>query len=1108
MAVSISANPTVLVEEEGTVLTITLTSDEPIPEGGLVVTVDSETENALAQLDVFATEFENLRLVGVNDDTSGFSIRLTEQTGTLSLPIFDDDVADAIEGLTFTVQPGEGYTVNESANSISLTLQDAESTTIEPPPEEPEVPVEPEPSDNTPPVAQSDSYTTAEGEELSVDVDAGILANDSDAEGNQLIVSVLDTPDSGQLSLNEDGSFSYTPNEGFSGTDTFTYLTNDGEIFSEPATVEITVEAATESELPTEPPTGELPVVSFETTPATLSEEAENNLVEWKWTVTGDFPEEGIIVNLDTSGGNPDIPFDFTNQFAAEPEAEFINSEIVDSDDTGRINILLSEPEASFKLYFINDIIEEGTQPFDFQLVEGERYTVDSSQNSTLFTITDDNGGPGIGPNVGISASATDLTEGDEITINFSADGEIPEDGVQVLVQSSVPGALGQFDLSDLSTLQLDGIAGLPEVGDAGGSSFFVTIAEPEASITTSVFDDILAEEPLELPFTIVNGEEYEVAPDAGSITLNVVDETQPAGPTVGLTVDNSDVVEGDSITLTLNVDGEIPAEGLTVLVNDIDGAATQQRSLTEFDVAQIETTGLSEFPRPADGDSGFFVTITEPTATITVPVIDEGIDEDDALESFTFEVIDGEAYQVDSENGAVTLNFSDASGTTPTPPTGEAPVVSFSIEPDLVSEEDEQATVFANFSVDGEIPEDGLSFLISGDLDLTDQVDGEIDVTFNNIAIGEFFDPETSTTELIISENEGSIVFPILNDVIQEEDRDFGFTVIENDGSIDSNYAVSDTNSDGVTLIDGNGGAGIGPTVGLSFSETELSEGEQFTVNFNVDGEIPEDGLTVLVDSETRGILGEFSIFDEDGNFAIQTTGIDGFPTVGDSGGSSFLATITDSNASLTLTTFDDGANEGLEEFSFSLIDGEIYEVDSNAQQVAFSIDDSQVAATPSPTFGTIEADVIEVLGSSQIVFGGDESDLIDASIGSTGSNRIYAGSGDDTLILGNGDRLIGGEGGDKFFALSGGDNIITGGAGADQFWIATAETPEAANIITDFASGEDVLGIAGLGIGFDDLSISQQDDNTLIAANNSELAILQGIGADSLVADNFAFA
>ena len=171
--------------------------------------------------------------------------------------------------------------------------------------------------------------------------------------------------------------------------------------------------------------------------------------------------------------------------------------------------------------------------------------------------------------------------------------------------------------------------------------------------------------------------------------------------------------------------------------------------------------------------------------------------------------------------------------------------------------------------------------------------------------------------------------------------------------------------------------------------------------------------------------------------------------------------------------------------------------------------VDDSSNPEPPmtEPVFGSLEADIIEVSGTSQLIFGGSSDDLIDASISSEGGNRIYAGCGDDTLILGMSDRIVGGAGDDKFFALSGGDNIITGGAGADQFWIATAETPETANIITDFTSGEDVLGIAGLGIGFDDLSISQQDDNTLISANNSELAILQGIGADSLIVDNFAF-
>ena len=156
---------------------------------------------------------------------------------------------------------------------------------------------------------------------------------------------------------------------------------------------------------------------------------------------------------------------------------------------------------------------------------------------------------------------------------------------------------------------------------------------------------------------------------------------------------------------------------------------------------------------------------------------------------------------------------------------------------------------------------------------------------------------------------------------------------------------------------------------------------------------------------------------------------------------------------------------------------------------------------------FGTLRGDTIEIEGSNQLIFTGDSDDLIDVSVGSEGNNRIYAGSGDDTLILGKGDRAFGGEGSDRFFVTSGGDNLITGGADADQFWIVSAQIPESANIITDFTSGEDVIGIAGLGIGFDDLSITQQGDDVLIAANNSNLAILKGIDPVFLVADDFAF-
>jgi hypothetical protein len=337
--------------------------------------------------------------------------------------------------------------------------------------------------------------------------------------------------------------------------------------------------------------------------------------------------------------------------------------------------------------------------------------------------------------------------------------------------------------------------------------------------------------------------------------------------------------------------------------------------------------------------------------------------------------------------------------------------------------------------------------------------------------------------------------------------------------------YAVNpEANSDTFTVTDGVPG-GVGPTVEISATADTLFESEQtpITINLTTQGEIPAEGLVVFIEGPPRAIA-EFDVnatnprLPED---ETEVTGpvIEGGSIVGtnETAGGLFFR-VTEANSSITVPVFQDDVTEGLETLTFTLRDGELYEVDANASSITVNIEDERPTVTeptPEPTspittpeFGTINADIIEVEGSGQIVFGGSESDLIDASIGSEGGNRIYAGSGDDTLILGMSDRIVGGAGDDKFFAMSGGDNIITGGEGADQFWIATAEIPDSANTITDFTSGEDVLGIAGLGIGFDDLSITGQDDNTLIAANGSELAILQGIGADSLIADNFAFA
>ncbi|WP_369116148.1 calcium-binding protein, partial [Crocosphaera watsonii] len=187
-----------------------------------------------------------------------------------------------------------------------------------------------------------------------------------------------------------------------------------------------------------------------------------------------------------------------------------------------------------------------------------------------------------------------------------------------------------------------------------------------------------------------------------------------------------------------------------------------------------------------------------------------------------------------------------------------------------------------------------------------------------------------------------------------------------------------------------------------------------------------------------------------------------------------------------------------------FTLVDGELYEVDPDNAGVTLNIDDTAPALVPN--FGSLGGDTIEGVGSNELTFGGAGDDLID-TVGGTGGNRLYGQSGDDTFILGSDDRALGGAGDDRFFLL-GGDNTITGGQDMDRFWIAVADIPPAANTITDFESGEDVIGVAGLSIGFDELGIAQQGDDTLISFGDDELARLLGVTASDLTAADFAFA
>ena len=152
---------------------------------------------------------------------------------------------------------------------------------------------------------------------------------------------------------------------------------------------------------------------------------------------------------------------------------------------------------------------------------------------------------------------------------------------------------------------------------------------------------------------------------------------------------------------------------------------------------------------------------------------------------------------------------------------------------------------------------------------------------------------------------------------------------------------------------------------------------------------------------------------------------------------------------------------------------------------------------------FGTQQEDVLEA-GQKEILFGGEGKDILDATAGK-GENRLYGGKGDDILFGGVNDRLFGGEGNDILFAGKG-SNTLTGGEGKDQFWLVAGDIPGAANTITDFQSGTDVLGL-GAGLAFANLEITQAGSNTAIKLNDgTPLATLTGVEASSLSIADFA--
>ena len=109
---------------------------------------------------------------------------------------------------------------------------------------------------NDQPSASNDSYSALADRTLNAPA-PGVLGNDSDVDGDPLTAVLVDSPSHGALTLAANGGFSYTPANGFTGADLFSYRASDGDKHSPIRVVSLNVTAIptpTPTPVPTVPP--------------------------------------------------------------------------------------------------------------------------------------------------------------------------------------------------------------------------------------------------------------------------------------------------------------------------------------------------------------------------------------------------------------------------------------------------------------------------------------------------------------------------------------------------------------------------------------------------------------------------------------------------------------------------------------------------------------------------------------------------------------------------------------------------------------------------------------------------------------------------------------
>ena len=122
-----------------------------------------------------------------------------------------------------------------------------------------------------------DAFSTITG----TSVAGNVLANDTDPDGDPLTASLVDHPHHGTIVLGSDGGFSYSADQGYIGTDEFTYTAFDGLTLSTVTPVSITIAPISDGTVPEADPDPSTPAQPpAPTPPSTPAGSSGANLVQ------------------------------------------------------------------------------------------------------------------------------------------------------------------------------------------------------------------------------------------------------------------------------------------------------------------------------------------------------------------------------------------------------------------------------------------------------------------------------------------------------------------------------------------------------------------------------------------------------------------------------------------------------------------------------------------------------------------------------------------------------------------------------------------------------------------------------------------------------------